>query len=881
MPSPPPQPSPVEALERLWQQGQRPDPFQFLAKSGPCTPDVAAAVLAHDQWQRWHVGQRVPAEEYLRRWPALVTAPKAALDVIYGEFLVRQALGEQPPTAEYLARFPQFAASLREQFALFQVLAKDSPPSPAQRDAKDQRSSDALFATNLPTLPNAVADPAQPPATLGPYALLERLGQGGMGQVYKAHHQHLDRVVALKLIHPDLLREDEAVRRFLREIRAGAQLNHPNIVRAFDANQVGGTTFLVMEYVEGTDLARLVRSKGPLPVDQARDCIRQAALGLQHTFEKGFIHRDIKPSNLLLTTKNVVKVLDLGLARLVQPSTSETTSTLTKSNAVMGTPDYIAPEQTRVAHHVDIRADLYSLGCTFYYLLTGRPPFPEGTAVTKCVQHQTEEPEPVERLRPEVPEAIALVVRRLMAKRPEDRYQTPAELAAVLARLSRSVVPPGAPPEPEPNDVPPWQERQQVQRRGWRRLTLLSGVTLLGTLALLVTLLTRQQSVPPQKTIPEVPPADLITAAWITSVAQMKPDDQGQEVARMLRVLNPGYNGNPVYTLSGNKIYTLSLSVDQITNLGPLRALTGVERLSLTATSPESSKLQDLTPLKGMKLDVFKCNNLPITDLSPLEGMPLGYLTLDGTQVRDLKPLRGTRLSFLSLSKAPVSDLTPLNKMSVGHLVLSHTQIKDLRPLQGSSLRMLDLSYTAITTPVLAALKDLPVLEELWLRHTAVTDLSVLAGLKLVRLDLSGTKVSTLAPFQGMPLQTVGCDDTAVADVSPLRDAPLQSLSCIRTKVTSLEPIRDRPLKTLYLSGSPVEDLTPLAGMQLTALWINGTKIRDLSPLKGMPLTSIQINFEPERDTQVLKSLPKLEQINGKSVTDFWKEVELKAQKIP
>ncbi|HEX5273224.1 MAG TPA: serine/threonine-protein kinase, partial [Gemmataceae bacterium] len=273
---------------------------------------------------------------------------------------------------------------------------------------------------------------------LGQYVILSLLGQGGMGKVLKARHRLMDRVVALKVIRPNLLAEPRAVSRFHREIKAVSRLSHPNIVAAFDANQVGNTHFLVMEYVEGTDLQRLVKEHGPLPTGLACDCVRQAALGLQHAHEEGLVHRDIKPANLLLHrppapgSPVVVKVLDMGLARLH----AEEGDGLTHTGAVMGTPDYIAPEQATDAHLVDIRADLYSLGCTLYYLLTGEPPFPGGTAMEKLFKHRYVAPRPVEVRRPELPPAVAAVVAKLMAKRPEARYQTPGELAEALAPLS-------------------------------------------------------------------------------------------------------------------------------------------------------------------------------------------------------------------------------------------------------------------------------------------------------------------------------------------------------------------------------------------------------------------------------------------------------------
>lgn len=325
---------------------------------------------------------------------------------------------------------------------------------------------------------------------VGPYILLEPLGEGGMGQVFKARHRVLDRIVAIKLIREERISTDpEAIRRFQREARAAALLSHPNIVLIYDADCSGSTYFIAMEYIDGTDLARLVKEQGPLAVAQACDYIRQAACGLAHAHEKGMVHRDIKPSNLLasglvlkraeqpptapvpgsgLATKlvrrpvrpspgrldrndpsnpPVIKILDMGLARVVQGNDSQSSASLTKEGSIVGTPDFIAPEQARDAHRVDIRADLYSLGCTFFYLLTGQPPFPTGSTIEKLLMHQLDDPPEVDRLRKDVPPEVALLVRKLMAKSPGQRYQTPGELLAALA-ASRAI--PSVAPSPAP-----------------------------------------------------------------------------------------------------------------------------------------------------------------------------------------------------------------------------------------------------------------------------------------------------------------------------------------------------------------------------------------------------------------------------------------------
>jgi serine/threonine protein kinase len=275
--------------------------------------------------------------------------------------------------------------------------------------------------------------------TLGSYLLLARLGQGGMGEVFKARHQRMNRIVALKVIRKERLADADSVRRFEREAKAAARLFHPNIVTVYDADQDGETHFLAMEYVEGIDLAKLVRRSGPLPVAQACEYVRQASLGLQHAYERGLVHRDIKPANLLLANEGgVVKILDMGLARLSRLMDEEASSILTQEGEVMGTPDFMAPEQAIDPHRVDIRADIYSLGCTLYYLLTGKPPFPGGTLAQKLLWHQQAETPNLAKLRSGVPRGLVAILFKMLTKRPEDRYQTPTEVARELEPFCRA-----------------------------------------------------------------------------------------------------------------------------------------------------------------------------------------------------------------------------------------------------------------------------------------------------------------------------------------------------------------------------------------------------------------------------------------------------------
>jgi serine/threonine protein kinase len=285
----------------------------------------------------------------------------------------------------------------------------------------------------------------------GKYRLLELLGVGGMGAVYLCEHVFMKRLVALKVLPQEKMSDPENVERFYREARAVAALNDPNIVRAYDLDQAEGLHFLVMEYVDGASLQEIVARFGPLDPTRAASYIAQAANGLQHAAELSMVHRDIKPANLLLDRTGVVKILDMGLARFFADKHDNVTAKFDEK-CILGTADYLAPEQA-LTNEVDTRADIYALGGTLYFLLTGQSPAPDGTIAQKLVFHQTQNPIPVEQLRPDVPPGLAALVRRMMAKDPAKRPQTPADVAEALAPWTDPYLPP--PPEHEMPDLCP------------------------------------------------------------------------------------------------------------------------------------------------------------------------------------------------------------------------------------------------------------------------------------------------------------------------------------------------------------------------------------------------------------------------------------------
>ncbi len=277
------------------------------------------------------------------------------------------------------------------------------------------------------------------------FELEEPIGVGGMGAVFRALDTRLDRHVALKILPPEQARDPEVVQRFYQEGRAAARLDHENIARVFTIGHDGRYHFIAFEYIEGTTVRQRVEKNGPLPASEAINYTLQIADALVHAAERGVVHRDIKPSNIIVTPHGRAKLVDMGLARRFERGGDDG---LTQSGMTLGTFDYISPEQARDPRDVDVRSDLYSLGCTLFHMLTGRPPFPDGTVLQKLLQHQEEAPPDVRRLNPAVPPDLAIILVKLMAKDRDRRYQTPEQLVRDLLTVAgalglRSVSPEG------------------------------------------------------------------------------------------------------------------------------------------------------------------------------------------------------------------------------------------------------------------------------------------------------------------------------------------------------------------------------------------------------------------------------------------------------
>ena len=758
-------------------------------------------------------------------------------------------------------------------------------PRPKPEPSSDLAASPTAASLDLPAL--------------GQYKLLAKLGEGGMGAVYKALHTKLDKLVALKVLPADRLQDAAAVARFEREMRAVGKLAHENIVAALDAGEIDGTHYLVMELVAGVDLGTIARQQAPLPVAEACEIIRQAALGLQHAHANNLVHRDIKPSNLMLAEGSsgpLVKILDMGLALLDEQHAEH--PDLTASGQIMGTLDYMAPEQAGDTHTVDIRADIYSLGATLYKLLTGRVPFqgPQyASTVKKLMALATQDPPRIDSFREDLPEELVDVVHRMLARQPQDRYATPAELAAAVAPFveganltvlleaatvvqvdaeqtallqtvakgaasvsvrssvveTQSQVVPGRSRQSEfqpvaaPDNLPP---------RRFKRSVLLA-ITALPILVLGVILLSLRTPhgeivVELANGIPaeaakhlkievtgngELKVADA-SAGWTIDVAE------GKYQARLS-------GGSDEFQLEQHQVtVTRGQKALLKVSLKPLGETPTREQHAGTAPTPAptSTVAKPWQPTPQQQAFFDHVPTLPADEQAAAVAKKLMEVNpgLDGKfnhKIEDGQVVAFTCHSEHLANIWPVRALSNLKELSCGNTnaASSIKPLSDLSPLQGLPLTVLSCSFSSVAD--LSPLRGMP-LVHLTLQSVPVSDLSPLRGAPLSQLTISKSLVEDLTPLIGMQLEHFDCTSSKVKDLAPLKGMPLKHLHCGWTRVSDLSPITGMPLEFVTIGGTQITDLSPLAGMPVTYLDLRSLKTRDWSPLRGMPLTHLNCN---------------------------------------
>ena len=738
---------------------------------------------------------------------------------------------------------------------------------------------------------------------LGNYTILDKIGAGGMGQVFKAEHRRMHRIVAIKLLPQNMIKDAASVARFQREVEVAAKLEHPNIVTAYDADEANGIHFLVMQYVDGRDLSALVRANGPLPVANAVNYIEQAARGLEFAHGEGVIHRDIKPGNLLLDKKGTVKILDMGLARIEAGGDAATQAELTGTGAVMGTVDYMSPEQALDTKHADARADVYSLGCSMFYLLTGKPPYDGESSMAKLLAHREK---PIPSLGAKAPEQLQAIFEKMVAKNVEDRYQTVIEVVAALEQCSlgqlasntvelsagttanrdimtllRNVLlNPVKRSKAKPKAAP---AKTREGKRKYARVAL--GTALLG-LALLTGVIVMIQTKDGTLVVEVDQPdavVELLTEEGMVEIS--RPGEKGTVSVvvapgkHRLKVEKDGFEffaQDFVMESSGRQSIKATLEpifknptlndpafrkwVKDVAKLPPGRQLQSVVK-----------KLQELNPDfdgKGTHKIVYggvtelQFNTDSVEDISPVRALPgLKTLICRGTRFRkgklsDLSPLQGMLLTGLDFESTQVSDLSPLKDMPLTFLICHSTLVSQLSALQGMPLTDLDCAFTP------------------------VSDLSPLKGMPLTTLDVSATQVPDLSPLMGMRLGHLSYAFTPVSDLSPLKGMPLQFLNCEGTKVADLSLLRGMPLTELHFNNTQVSDLTPLKDLPLAKLHCHGSRVSDLSPLEGMNLG--EFTFTPKNITKGLDLVRQMKSIQSIGLDyphrlaagDFWNKYD-------
>ena len=715
---------------------------------------------------------------------------------------------------------------------------------------------------------------------VGSYMVLDKIGRGGMGMVFKAQHRHLDRVVAVKILPPAISANPTSVQRFLREVEAAAKLNHPNIVRSFDADRDGNLISWSWSMWRVATWSQLVKSRGPLSVSQSVSCVVQAGRGLAHAHAVGITHRDIKPSNLLIDLKGTVKVLDMGLARIESESAGNVANAsdqLTKSGSIMGTVDYMSPEQAVNTRKADHRADIYSLGCTLFTLLTGKAMYPGETMMEKLLEHREASIPSLRKLRQDVPEQLEVVFRRMVAKKPDERQQS---MTAVVAELESAL---------SANDqrAAPIQMAQAVtthQGSGFnfdetlkeapaaipvgpprRRLPVRFGkkwLALVGMLAVVGVIFGVMRSRRPNRArsvaSPNMTSKGTRVEAPVEPAAQMEPLWNGKDFTGW-RILNGTKDD---WGMENGVLFTKMQK-----SLGPAgcwlltdQRYTDFElRLEFRLAPKSDSGIALRAPSSG---DSAKWSMIQLIDDASNPGIPAEWTTgaiwsvappakkaaqpvgqwnqlavrVTGSQV--MVELNGTRVQDANLeSYQPKAATVPGILRQSGRIGLQSSQGRaDFRKIM---VKRLDVPSKLQRGPV----------TDTWLKEVAALPPGrqveeVVRKFQELNPGFDGDETHQIE--KGSVIE-FGCATDHIKDISPLRAwQKLRTLTLAGTppgkgQLVDLSILKGMPLMQVNFShNGGLQALSPLKGMALQTADLSATGVGDLSVLKGMPITILR-----------------------------------------
>lgn len=808
-----------------------------------------------------------------------------------------------------------------------QPLAPQAPVDTLNGQGVDDTSRDA----------NRVALPQRDLERLGRYRIARVLGKGGMGAVYLAHDEELDRQVALKIPLIDQHSSPEVVERFKREARSAAALHHRNICPVFDVGEIEGQPYLTMAFVEGETLSSWVRNRRP--TSEVLGVVIKIARALGQAHELGVIHRDLKPANVMMDRHDEPVIMDFGLAR--RQSTAG--DNLTQTGQIMGTPAYMPPEQV-AGRSADMGppCDIYALGVILYELLTGHRPFQSDDLFSLISQIALEPPTRLRQHNSEIDPDLEAICLKALEKRQGDRWSTMNEFAEALESflLTGPAIREALDTPRQSQSLRPSESEAKPATGGGARwiwgggalivlLLLAAGVwqwagvlfkieTPDGTLILNISEDNAEvRIVDAQSGSVEIHQSsgEKISISIAPGSKRLEVEKQGfkiytsefqigsgKELILSAR-LEPKINApappepEPMQNPSGIAFYRPDFQKwrDEVSGL-PAHKLAEAVVAKLDELNPDAGTAFVTEVEFGKVLEVMftteKVNDIsPLCVLKDLSELRIFGPPLNG-KITDIEPLRGLKLELLVLSNNPVSDLSPLTGMPLRTLCINGTRVKDLTPLKGMPLNNLQLHESPISDLSPLRGMKLTILEA---AKTQVQDLSPLAGLPLTKLDLDMTRVSDISPLKGMPLTYLRFMRTGVSDLSPLEGMQLKTLNIEQIRARDLSPLKGMPITNLSCGKLPTQDYSALAGLPVEHLGIPELKTSDFSPffemplksvyapgvrgldpevLRGKPLRDVTFVFDPTLHTEVLKSIPTLEMINAKPAAEFWQAQE-------